>query len=195
LGFHNNTGGRRAPTSTWCPLGTLRETVWLSLSARRSSTTRFPPFHDAPTRQKSSLRTSRNTQHHRTSTSEEVVSPHTYAPTTDNGTCHSIYPARQLFTVPDLEDYTMQTRNERPDMINTTQSQQQPAKNLRPRRRPHSALMPQRVKINLQPHETPNITEPVPERKSCPLTRTPPRRRTELVTPFVLPENGLRLGH
>ncbi|KKZ68829.1 hypothetical protein EMCG_05594, partial [[Emmonsia] crescens] len=34
-------GGRRASTSTWCPLGTLRETVWLSLSARRSSTTRL----------------------------------------------------------------------------------------------------------------------------------------------------------
>jgi hypothetical protein len=77
----------------------------------------------------------------------------------------------------------------------TTQSQQPPTKNLRPRRRPHSALMPRRVKINLQPHETPNITGPVPERKSCPLTRTPPRWRTELVTPFVLPDNGLRIGH
>lgn len=40
-------GGRRAPTSTWCPLGTLRETAWLSPSARRSSTTRLYPFHDA----------------------------------------------------------------------------------------------------------------------------------------------------
>jgi hypothetical protein len=27
------SGGRRAPISTWCPLGTLRETVELSLSA------------------------------------------------------------------------------------------------------------------------------------------------------------------
>ncbi|KAJ6126342.1 hypothetical protein N7523_002075 [Penicillium sp. IBT 18751x] len=47
-----------------------------------------------------------------------------YAPTTDNGPCHSIDPARQSFTVPDLEDYAMQTRRGRPDMINTTQSEQ-----------------------------------------------------------------------
>ncbi|OKP14122.1 hypothetical protein PENSUB_177 [Penicillium subrubescens] len=77
----------------------------------------FPPFHDAPTRRKPSLRTSRNTKPHRTSTREEVVTPHTYAPTTENGTCHSIYPARQLFTVPDLEDYAMQTRKGRPGVI------------------------------------------------------------------------------
>ena len=37
-------GGRRASTSTWCPLGTLRETIWLSLSAGWSSTTRSSPF-------------------------------------------------------------------------------------------------------------------------------------------------------
>ncbi len=54
----------------------------------------LPLFHDAPTRRKPSLRTSRNTKHHRTSTREEVVPPYTYAPTTENGTCHSIYPAR-----------------------------------------------------------------------------------------------------
>ncbi|KAJ5904919.1 uncharacterized protein N7473_001835 [Penicillium subrubescens] len=47
-----------------------------------------------------------------------------YAFTTDNGPCHSIDPARQSFTVPDLEDYAMQTRRRRPDMINTTQSEQ-----------------------------------------------------------------------
>lgn len=29
---------------------------------------------------------------------EEVVPPHAYAPTTENGTCHSICPARQRFT-------------------------------------------------------------------------------------------------
>jgi hypothetical protein len=54
--------------------------------------------------------------------------------------------------------------------------------------------MPRRVNTNFQPHETPNITEPVPERKSCSLTRTSPRWRTQLVTPFVLPDNGLRIG-
>lgn len=42
--------------------------------------------------------TSRNTKHYRTSTREEVVHPHTYAPTTENGTCHSVRPARQRFT-------------------------------------------------------------------------------------------------
>src|SRR5699024_6927030 len=46
-------GGRRAPTSTWCPLETLRETVRLSLSARRSSTTRLFPVNNASTRRKS----------------------------------------------------------------------------------------------------------------------------------------------
>ncbi|EER40514.1 predicted protein [Histoplasma capsulatum H143] len=45
-------GGRRASTSTWCPLGTLRETVWLSLSARRSSTTRLSTINDASKRRK-----------------------------------------------------------------------------------------------------------------------------------------------
>ncbi|OJJ65412.1 hypothetical protein ASPSYDRAFT_40219 [Aspergillus sydowii CBS 593.65] len=174
-------GGRRASTSTWCPLGILRETIWLSLSAGWSSTTRSSPFSrraDAPKTDSPSLRTSRNTKHHRTSTREEVVPPHTYAPTTENGPCHSIYPAQQSFTVPDLEDYAMQTRSGRPDLINTTQSQQSPAENLRPRRRLYSAPMPPRVKIILQPHETPNITEPVPERKSCscPTTRKHTRR-------------------
>jgi hypothetical protein len=117
-------GGRRAPTSTWCPLGTLRETVWLSLSARRSSTTRSSPFSrraDAPKTE------SPNLTKHPTSQNqyrEVVVPPHMYAPTTDNGPCHSIDPARQSFTVPDLENYAMQTRRGRPDMINTTQSEQ-----------------------------------------------------------------------
>ncbi|KAJ5982625.1 hypothetical protein N7451_012725 [Penicillium sp. IBT 35674x] len=56
--------------------------------------------------------------------SAEVVPPHMYAPTTVNGPCHSIGLARQSFTVPDLEDYAMQTRRGRLDMINTTQSEQ-----------------------------------------------------------------------
>jgi hypothetical protein len=46
-------GGRRAPTSTWCPLGTLRETVQRSLSAERSSKTRLSFINDASTRRKS----------------------------------------------------------------------------------------------------------------------------------------------
>lgn len=50
----DQSGGRRAPTSTWCPLGTLRETVWLSPSARRSSTTRLSSFNNAPTRPRKS---------------------------------------------------------------------------------------------------------------------------------------------
>ncbi|KAF2180855.1 hypothetical protein K469DRAFT_793234 [Zopfia rhizophila CBS 207.26] len=46
-------GGRRAPTSTWCPPGTLRETIRLSLSARRSSKQRdYPPIRNASTRRK-----------------------------------------------------------------------------------------------------------------------------------------------
>ena len=52
---------------------------------------------DAATRQ-SQPPTSRNTKHYRTSTREEVVPPHTYAPTMENGTCHSVCPARQRFT-------------------------------------------------------------------------------------------------
>ncbi|KAJ5991643.1 hypothetical protein N7522_011850 [Penicillium canescens] len=98
----------------------------------------LPPFHDTLTRRKPSLRTSRNTQHHRTSTKEEVVPPHTYAPTTENGLCHSIYPARQLFTVPDLEDYAMRKRSGRPDMINTTQSEQ--SQEPRPKNDEHTLL-------------------------------------------------------
>jgi hypothetical protein len=34
--------GRRAPTSTWCPLGTLRGTVQLSLSARGGQQSDYP---------------------------------------------------------------------------------------------------------------------------------------------------------
>ena len=41
----DNEGGRRAPTSTSCPLGTLRETVWLSPSAKEElNSAIFPRF-------------------------------------------------------------------------------------------------------------------------------------------------------
>jgi hypothetical protein len=167
-------GGRRAPTSTWCPLGTLRETVWLSLSARRSSTTRFFPFSrrtDAPKTECPNLtkhQTSQN-QYQRGSRAPSPVRPydgernlslHLSCPTIVYGAG-----SRRLRDADAKREGWI---------IITTKSQQPPAKNLRPRRRPHSALMPRRAKVNLHPHETPNITEPVPERKSCPLTRTPP---------------------
>jgi hypothetical protein len=115
-------GGQRAPTSTWCPLGTLRGAIWLSLSARMSTTTRSSPISrcvDAPKTE------SPNLTKHPTSQNqyrEEVVPPQMYAPTTDNGPCHSIDPARQSFPVPDLEDYAVQMRKGRPGMINTRQS-------------------------------------------------------------------------
>jgi hypothetical protein len=47
-------GGRRAPTSTWCPLGTLRETVQLSLTGGAQQHD-YPPVNNALTRQKATF--------------------------------------------------------------------------------------------------------------------------------------------
>jgi hypothetical protein len=147
----------------------------------------FPRRADAPKTE------SPNLTKHQTSQPqyrEEVVPPHMYAPTTDNGPCHSINPARQSFTVPDLEDYAMQTRSGRPDMISTTTTSKEPAPE-----KTTTLCSDAATRQNQPPtSRNTNITAPVPERKSCPLTRTPPRRTTELVPPFVLPDNGLRFG-
>jgi hypothetical protein len=83
-------GGRRAPTSTWCQLGTLRETVKLPLSARRSSTTRLSSYDRRVGAPKFTLCTPRNTKHHSPS-SWKGVAPLSYTPTMENGLGSSIF--------------------------------------------------------------------------------------------------------
>jgi hypothetical protein len=82
--------GRRAPTSMWCPLGTLRETVKLPLSASRSSTMQLSSYERRVEALKFTLCASRNTKHHSPS-SWKGVAPLSYTPTMENGLGTSIF--------------------------------------------------------------------------------------------------------
>jgi hypothetical protein len=113
------TGGRRAPTSTWCPLGTLRETVQLSLSARRSSATRSFSCQQRVDASKTNFRTSRNTKYYSHSIRREVMPLFTYAHDRRQ-TWVLCFLARQQFTVSEVEKYTIENRNREEGTVKTT---------------------------------------------------------------------------
>ena len=117
-----SSGGRRALTSTWCPLGTLRETVQLSLSARRSSATRLSSCQQRVDASKSKPPNLTKQQTLQPQYLKGVV-PLLYTPTIENGPCHSISLPDNCLRFP-FEEYTIEKRERRedrdPNMATTT---------------------------------------------------------------------------
>ncbi|EEQ86382.1 uncharacterized protein BDCG_01502 [Blastomyces dermatitidis ER-3] len=165
-------GGRRAPTSTWCLLGTLRETVWLSLSARRSSTTRLSTTNDASKRRKT-ISEPQETPNIRPQYRKEVVSPFN-------------------FTVSEIDEYAMETRIRRNGyaqiIINDRQQHRTYCQE-------HNIFHQQRVDApksdppNLKKHQT---YSPSTERNLCPLSTYAPWVESGLGLSTFLPDNSLR---
>jgi len=115
-------GGRRALTSTWCPLGTLRETVQLSLSARKSSATRLSSCQQ---RVDASKFKPPNLTKQQTLQPQYVkgVVPLLYTPTIENGSCHPIFLPDNCLRF-SFDEYTIEKRERRedrdPNMATTT---------------------------------------------------------------------------
>ena len=117
-----SNGGRRALTSTWCPLGPLRETVQLSLSARKSSATRLSSCQQ---RVDASKFKPPNLTKQQTLQPQYVkgVVPLLYTPTIENGSCHPIFLPDNCLRF-SFDEYTIEKRERRedrdPNMATTT---------------------------------------------------------------------------
>lgn len=159
-------GGRRAPTSTWCPLETLRETVRLSLSARRSSTTRLFPVNNASTRRKSTSEP-HETPNIKATVRERGDVPFHVRLMIENGYVYSFFLPDKSLRYWSLTSTRPRGGTEGTDMAKTTTPSTAQNTPLRPRLSSVNNASTRR-KPTSGPHETPNITATVREREWCP---------------------------